>query len=184
MDNTRKQMQRGKQMRKVLTIIAVTVVLILVAMMGRADSFMAEDKPGGYTHGRITDHYERITEIVQVYDSVHLNIRCTTRTVPTLVPGRRAYTPTAGERLGGAVIGGVLGKLLTNDDKGAIGGAIIGGLTLGHPKEPDTVEYIEVDECRDMPIHKRETKNVYSHSTINFIMGKITYNVRFIKHGL
>lgn len=171
-------------MRKFLTILAVTVVLILVAIIGRADSLFVEDIKRGFATGRVTDHYERVTNIVPVYDSVHLNIRCTTRTVPTLVPGRKAYTPTTGERLGGAVIGGVLGKLLTNDDKGAIGGAIIGGLTLGHPKEPDTVEYIEVDECRDMPIYKRETKNVYSHSTINITLNGITYNARFIKHGL
>ena len=165
-------------------ILAAALLAVCYFNPARAYSLMAEDKPGGYSHGRITDHYERITEIVEVYDTIHLNIKCTTRTVPIVVPGRKAYSPTTGERLGGAVIGGVIGKLLTNDDKGAIGGAIIGGLTLGDPKEPDTVKYIEVDECRDMPIYKRETNDVYSHSTINFTVGGITYNVRFMKAGI
>ena len=184
MDNTRKQMQRVKQMRKVLTIIAVTVVFILVAIIGRADSFMAEDIKRGFASGRIIDHYERVTDIVEVHDSIHLNIKCSTEIVPIVIPGRRAYKPTAGQLIGGAVIGGVIGKLLTNDDKGAIGGAIIGGLASSGAEKPDRIEYVTVDRCRDMPIYERQTKNVYSHSTINFTLSGITYNARFIKHDL
>ena len=171
-------------MRKFLIIIAVTVGLILVAVIGRADSLFVEDIKRGFATGRVTDHYERVTNIVPVYDSIHLNIRCTTRTVPTLVPGRKAYTPTAGERLGGAVIGGVLGKLLTNDDKGAIGGAIIGGLATQNRRQPDTVQYREISSCKDVPQYKVVTTESYSHSTINFTLDGVSYSARFMKHGL
>ena len=173
-------------MSKTLTIIGVSILMTLVcyANIVKAGTMITPDIPRGFASGRIIDHYNRVTDIVEIYDSIHLNIKCSTRVIPTVVPGKRAYTPTAGERLGGAVIGGVLGKLLTNDDKGAIGGAIIGGLALDRPKEPDTIKYVTVDSCSDMPIYKRETKDVYSHSTINFTLGGITYNARFIKHGL
>ena len=68
-------------------ILAAALLAVCYFNPARAYSLMAEDKPGGYSHGRITDHYERITEIVEVYDTIHLNIKCTTRTVPIVVPG-------------------------------------------------------------------------------------------------
>jgi hypothetical protein len=86
--------------------------------------------------------------------------------------------------LGGAVIGGVLGKLLTNNDKGAIGGAIIGGLATQNRRQSDTIQYKEISSCRDVPRYKIVTKDDYSHSTINFTLDGISYNARFIKHGL
>jgi uncharacterized protein YcfJ len=170
--------------KKVLIIIAVTVGLILVAVIGRADSIIPQDKPRGYTTGTIIDHYERISDIVEIKDSIHLNIKCTTELVPIIVPGRRARTATPGEMLGGAVIGGVLGKLLTNKDKGAIGGAIIGGLATQNRRQSDTIQYKEISSCRDVPRYKIVTKDDYSHSTINFTLDGISYNARFIKHGL
>ena len=136
MDDTQKQIQRGKQMRKFLIIIAVTVGLILVAIIGRADSIIPQDKPRGYTTGTIIDHYERISDIVEI------------------------------------------------KDKGAIGGAIIGGLATQNRRQSDTIQYKEISSCRDVPRYKIVTKDDYSHSTINFTLDGISYNARFIKHGL
>ena len=37
------------------------------------------------------DHYERISDLVEIKNSIHLNIRCTSKIVPIIVPGRRAH---------------------------------------------------------------------------------------------
>ena len=171
-------------MRKFLIIIAVTVGLILVAVIGRADSLNTPNIPKGFNTGKIIDHYESISDLVEIKNSIHLNIKCSTELVPIIVPGRSSYTPTTGERLGGAVIGGVLGKLLTNDDKGAIGGAIIGGLATQNRRQPDTVQYREISSCKDVPQYKVVTTESYSHSTINFTLDGVSYSARFMKHGL
>ena len=173
-------------MQKTLTIIGVSVLMTLVcyANIVKAGTMITPDIPKGYITGKITDHYERISDLVEIKNSIHLNIRCTSKIVPIIVPGRRAHTATPGEMLGGAVIGGVLGKLLTNDDKGAIGGAIMGGLATQSSRQSDTIEYRKIDTCKDVPRYKIVTKDEYSHSTINFSLDGISYDAKFIKHGL
>ena len=173
-------------MQKTLTIIGVSVLMTLVcyANIVKAGTMITPDIPKGYITGKITDHYERISDLVEIKNSNHLNIKCTSKIVPIIVPGRRARTATPGEMLGGAVIGGVLGKLLTNDDKGAIGGAIMGGLATQSSRQSDTIEYRKIDSCKDVPRYKIVTKDEYSHSTINFSLDGISYDAKFIKHGL
>ena len=173
-------------MQKILTIIGVSVLMTLVcyANVVKAGTIITPDIPKGYITGKITDHYKRISDLVEIKNSNHLNIKCTSKIVPIIVPGRRARTATTGEMLGGAVIGGVLGKLLTNDDKGAIGGAIMGGLATQSSRQSDTIEYRKVDSCKDVPRYKVVTKDEYSHSTINFSLDGVSYDAKFIKYGL
>ena len=175
-----------------LLIIQLTVILSMSVFVYsntvKAESF---DKITGeslasqkrFIAGKIVDHYERISDIVEVTDDIHLNIKCDTRIVPMIIPGRQARRSTVGETLAGAAIGGVVGKLLTNDDKGAIGGAIIGGLATQDSQRSDTIVYREVSECRDAPKYKLVTKDEYSHSTINFTLDGISYEAKFIKYG-
>jgi len=59
--------------------------------------------------------------------------------------------------IGGALIGGVIGKVVTDDAGGAAAGAIIGG-AIGHNNSATTVtRYKEVETCRNVFIPDRVT---------------------------
>tara|TARA_R110002020_G_scaffold142149_1_gene314169 strand:+ start:1041 stop:1568 length:528 start_codon:yes stop_codon:yes gene_type:complete len=175
-------------MKNVLLIVGITIAMIVVLYteMTRAD-VQVHSEPESFKRflgGKIVDHYYTSTTVVEDTDGIHLNIKCDTRLVPMLIPGRQARRSTLGETLGGAVIGGVVGKLLTNDDKGAIGGAIIGGLATQDNPQEDRIIYREVSECRDVPRYKVVTEKDYSHSTIDFILDGVSYSARFVKNDL
>lgn len=81
-------------------------------------------------------------------------VRCTTTTVPY------QETVKGGEPekvIGGALIGGVIGKAVTDDNKGAAVGAVIGGV-VGHESSKKTVtRYKEVETCKNVFIPERVT---------------------------
>ncbi|MGI9388680.1 MAG: glycine zipper domain-containing protein [Boseongicola sp.] len=81
-------------------------------------------------------------------------VRCETTTVPYQV------TVKGGEPekvIGGAVIGGVIGKVVTDDNAGAAVGAVIGG-AVGHENSRKTVtRYKEVENCTNVFIPDRVT---------------------------
>ena len=81
-------------------------------------------------------------------------VRCTTTTVPY------QETVKGGEPekvIGGALIGGVIGKAVTDDNKGAAVGAVIGGV-VGHENSKKTVtRYKEVETCKNVFIPERVT---------------------------
>ena len=74
-------------------------------------------------------------------------VRCETKKVPYQT------TVKSGEPekvIGGAIVGGVIGKAVTDDDAGAAVGAIIGG-AIGHEKSKKTVtKYKDVETCKNV----------------------------------
>jgi hypothetical protein len=81
-------------------------------------------------------------------------VRCETKSVPY------QETVKGGEPekvIGGAIVGGVIGKVVTDDDKGAAVGAIIGG-AVGHQNSETTVtRYKDVETCKNVFIPARVT---------------------------
>jgi hypothetical protein len=81
-------------------------------------------------------------------------VRCETTTVPY------QDTVKGGEPekvIGGALIGGVIGKAVTDENAGAAVGAIIGG-AIGHENSKQTVtRYKDVETCRNVFIPERVT---------------------------
>ena len=81
-------------------------------------------------------------------------VRCETTTVPY------QETVKGGEPekvIGGALIGGVIGKAVTDENAGAVAGAVIGG-AIGHENSRTTVtRYREVETCRNVFIPERVT---------------------------
>lgn len=81
-------------------------------------------------------------------------VRCETKSVPY------QETVKGGEPekvIGGAIVGGVIGKAVTDDDKGAAVGAIIGGV-VGHESSETTVtRYKDVETCKNVFIPERVT---------------------------
>ena len=81
-------------------------------------------------------------------------VRCETTTVPY------QETVKGGEPdkvIGGALIGGVIGKAVTDENAGAAVGAIIGG-AVGHESSRTTVtRYKDVETCQNVFIPERVT---------------------------
>lgn len=157
-------------MRNVLLIAGVTVVMIIVlyAEMTRADTKI---------EGTVVDHYDQITEFTN-----KMYIKCDDRQIPIYrVPN---YNPTGQQILGGVILGGIIGKALTGDDKGALGGAVAGGLASSAKREPYIVGYRTERYCEEVPKSIRRSVQKYSHSTISFTIDGVSYNSEFIKHGL
>ena len=81
-------------------------------------------------------------------------VRCETTTVPyqqTVKGGQPEKV------IGGALIGGVIGKAVTDENAGAVAGAIIGG-AVGHENSRKTVtRYKEVETCKNVFIPERVT---------------------------
>ncbi len=81
-------------------------------------------------------------------------VRCKTSSVPYQA------TVKGGEPekvIGGAIIGGVIGKAVTDKDAGAVAGAVIGG-AIGHENSRKTVtRYRNVETCKNVFIPERVT---------------------------
>lgn len=90
-------------------------------------------------------------------------VRCETNRVPyqTTVKGGEPE-----KVIGGAIIGGVLGKAVTDDTGGAAVGAIIGG-AVGHESSRKTVtRYKDVETCKNVFVPERVTDAALLENTL------------------
>ena len=81
-------------------------------------------------------------------------VRCETTTVPyqeTVKGG------TPEKVIGGAIIGGVLGKVVTKENAGAAAGAIIGGAVANETSKRTVTKYKDVETCTNVFIPERVT---------------------------
>ena len=83
-----------------------------------------------------------------------------------------------GDTLGGAILGGLIGKALTGQDDGAKIGALFGGI-IGHDKSNAQSGTARV--CQYETRYREKTNTVYSHSTITWRMNGRTYRLNFQK---
>jgi len=79
-------------------------------------------------------------------------LRCKTQTVPYQETVKGANT---GEILGGAIIGGVIGKAATGKDGGAAVGAIIGGAIANEKGNKTVTRYKDVETCTQVFVPSR-----------------------------
>ena len=85
-----------------------------------------------------------------------------------------------GDVLEGMIIGGLLGKAVTGDDKGAAFGAVIGGMeSTNGGYERGVVGYRQKRHCQTK--YDFSSRKVYSHSTATFNSDGTSYNVRFYR---
>ena len=75
--------------------------------------------------------------------------RCETASVPYQQTVKGANT---GEILGGAIIGGIIGKAATGKDGGAAVGAIIGGAVANENGAKTVTKYKDIETCRQVYI--------------------------------
>ena len=88
----------------------------------------------------------------------------------------------AGEVVIGAILGGIIGKQVGDDDGATALGALLGGAIANENAEKNKVliGYKRMTVCEDNPTYVTEMKRVYEYSTIIFIdkYGK-SYEVKF-----
>ena len=83
-------------------------------------------------------------------------VRCET----TQVPYQETVKGGEPEKvIGGALVGGVIGKAITDENAGAAAGAVIGG-AIGHENSRKTVtRYKDVETCKNVFIPERVTSS-------------------------
>jgi uncharacterized protein YcfJ len=84
----------------------------------------------------------------------------------------------SGDLLKGAIIGGILGKVVTKKDNGAAAGAVLGGI-IGHDNSDAQASTKRV--CSIETRYDENVTTVYSHSVVTFYHNGRQYKVQFSK---
>ena len=127
---------------------------------------------------KITDFYKNQTVFEQIpYQN------CSTQKVP--IYGKIQSQPNAGAVVGGAVLGGIIGKAVTKKDRGAAFGALVGGALANENEKTKTttgiVGYENRRRCQTRFKNSPKEEVIYSYSTITFIIDGQEQTVEFQK---
>ena len=127
---------------------------------------------------KITDFYKNQTVFEQIpYQS------CSTQKVP--IYGKIQSQPNVGAVVGGAVLGGIIGKAVTKKDRGAAVGALVGGALANENQKTKTktgiVGYENRQQCQTKFKNFPKEETVYSYSTITFTFDGKEQTVEFQK---
>lgn len=114
----------------------------------------------------VYDHTKTVTQNIPVTETLCQNVQ-----VPIYgtVQGQGA---SGGDVLAGMIIGGLLGKGITNKDNGAAAGAVMGGIIAADKNRSKQVVtgYRNERQCEQVSVYQTSTVEVYSHSTIRFFI--------------
>ena len=127
---------------------------------------------------KITDFYKNQTVFEQIpFQS------CSIQKVP--VYGKIQSQPDVGAVVGGAVLGGIIGKAVTKKDRGAAVGALVGGAIANENQKTKTrtgiVGYENRQQCQTKFKNFPKEETVYSYSTITFTFDGKEQTVEFQK---
>ena len=127
---------------------------------------------------KITDFYKNQTVFEQIpYQN------CSTQKVP--IYGKIQSQPNTGAVVGGAVLGGIIGKAVTKKDRGAAFGALVGGALANENEKTKTttgiVGYENRQRCQTRFKNSPKEEVAYSYSTITFIIDGQEQTVEFQK---
>lgn len=156
---------------KLTTAILSTALTLAITSSASADQVVKT---------QVRDHFETVYENVE-----NVRTNCYMVDVP-IYATRQRKGDAAGGAFMGMLLGGIAGKAVTGDDKGAAAGAIMGGVigadkgskpkneqvVIGYNKERQCVEEIHYDTI---------SKKVYSYSTLGFTLDGKRYSIDFIK---
>ena len=127
---------------------------------------------------KITDFYKNQTVFEQIpFQS------CSIQKVP--IYGKIQSQPDVGAVVGGAVLGGIIGKAVTKKDKGAAVGALVGGALANENQKTKTttgiVGYEDKQKCETKFKNSPKEEVVYSYSTITFTLDGQEQTIEFKK---
>ena len=150
-------------MKKLLATISLVAVTATPAL---AESSTAN----------IQDHFKTVIEQKPYNVEVCKNVQ-----VP--VYGQTGSGASAGDVLGGMIIGGLIGKGVTNKDNGAAAGAVIGGMIAADKNQSKQVitGYRDETKCRIETRYEETQREVYSHSTVTFYSDGVKRSLKFYK---
>ena len=127
---------------------------------------------------KITDFFKNQT----VFEKLPYE-NCSIQKVP--IYGKIQSKPDTGAVVGGAVLGGIIGKAVTKKDRGAAFGALVGGALANENQKTKTttgvVGYENRQRCQTRFKNSPKEEVVYSYSTITFILDGREQTVEFQK---
>ena len=127
---------------------------------------------------KITDFYKNQT----VFEKIPYQ-NCSIQKVP--IYGKIQSKPDTGAVVGGAVLGGIIGKAVTKKDRGAAFGALVGGALANENQKTKTttgvIGYENRQRCQTKFKNSPKEEVVYSYSTITFILDGREQTVEFQK---
>ena len=127
----------------------------------------------GASEPHVTHHYKDVIREIPFQDCFMVDVPIYGNV------GGRTHT-SRGDVLEGMIIGGLLGKAVTGDDKGAAFGAMIGGMeSTNGGYERGVVGYKQKRHCQTK--YNYQSEKVYSHSTATFDADGNSYSVRFYR---
>lgn len=124
----------------------------------------------------IVDKYKTVTNSTPTTQRICFDVE-----VP--IYGNTGNGASAGDVLGGMIIGGILGKGISGNDQGAAAGAVLGGMVSADKKQnrQQIVGYRIENRCRNETTYTTETREVYSHSEMSFSYNGYVHTLRFQK---
>lgn len=147
-------------MKKVLATISLTAMMF--ASVANAEQVRV--------NGEVIDHYKTVIDRnpykVEICEKV---------------TSKKPGSATTGDLLSGAIIGGIIGKAITNKDDGAAAGAILGTIITNENKREQGSSTTSHNRCYWETRYNESTRTVYSHSTFIFEYGGKSYTVTFEK---
>ena len=140
------------------------VSTLLMSSMGYAHHTKAQSTQTHSQEYQITDYYKTIINQKPYHVEICRDVS---------VSGDKT-----GDTLKGALLGGILGKVVTGNDDGAKLGALFGSV-VGHNESNATGGTKRV--CGTEIRYNEEQRDIYSHSIIEFWVSGKRYNVKFKK---
>lgn len=126
----------------------------------------------------ITDFYKNQT----VFEKIPFQ-SCSIQNVP--IYGKIQSQPDVGAVVGGAVLGGIIGKAVTKKDGGAAVGALVGGALANENQKTRTtaglIGYENKQVCETKFKNSPKEEVVYSYSTITFTLDGQEQTIEFQK---
>jgi|TARA_R110000868_G_scaffold44849_2_gene149352 uncharacterized protein YcfJ len=128
--------------------------------------------------------YATVTKVVPQYETVWMNTprtQCQDIEVP-IYGTMKGNGASAGDVLGGMIIGGLLGKGVTGKDNGAAAGAVLGGMIAADQKDRSRqiiTGYRIERQCNEVMVREQQNtiKNYRITYSWNGVVGKsYTYN--------
>ena len=147
-------------------------------LISRCNSYSYPGLTIGIDGAKITDFYKNQT----VFDKIPYQ-NCSIQKIP--IYGKIQSKPDAGAVVGGAVLGGIIGKTITKKDKGAAVGAIVGGVLANENQKTKSstgvIGYESRQKCQTKFKNSPKEEVVYSFSTITFVVDGKEQTVEFQK---
>lgn len=147
--------------------------------VNRCNSYSYPITSSAIRAAEITDYYSTKTTFEQTPIQV-----CSTTQEP-MYGQLPKTTNNTGAVVGGALVGGIIGKIATDSDTGAVAGALIGGAIANENQKTQTetriIGYQEKQTCQTEYKRVPSTVRQYDYSTITFSLDGVKRTIQFQK---